>query len=223
MPAALSALVRVGALGVLGIGALGAGAALASPAGAQGQGSDVTSVVAAPELIDEVADAVVAQGTFVEEGAGVDPEDLAAVQARIRDAGQGWAIVALSTPPPRGTRNFVANLLAEVRPRDRSIDTVLVVTRDDVAGSSRAWDDAALDAALAAAIPVLDHDPAGGWSVVYEQLVGGPLPPAPSDGGGVDALVPWLAAAAVVITLVSIAAAALQLRERHRERSFRHL
>ncbi|MPY95712.1 MAG: hypothetical protein GEV08_22470 [Acidimicrobiia bacterium] len=53
-----------------------------------------------------------------------------------------------------------------------SIDTVVVLTLEDVAGSSRPYTEDQLDAAFAAAIPIFETDVARGFVFLYEQLTG---------------------------------------------------
>lgn len=193
---------------VLAVLALGAGASVGAQEDAGPE--DVVSVEAAPELLDEVSAALFGPGWYLEEGVAAAPGATADLRASLLAAGRDWGLVALTTPPPRGTRNFAANLLAEVRSQGSRIDTVLVVTWEDVAGASRAWSDAEVDAALSRALPVLGADVVEGWSAVHTELTGEALVVSPADGGSGGVAVPlWV----VVVGGLAAGAAAAGVAE----------
>lgn len=205
----------------LAVGSLVVGGGTA-PIGAQGPwvaqeaestDEDVVTVDAAPELIDEVAGELVATGWYVEEGAGVPADELAEVREAMLAAGSEWGLVALTTPPTRGTRNFAANLLAEVRSNRSRIDTVVVLTLEDVSGASRTASEDELDAAFEAAIPTFEVDVIDGFGVAYEELTGAALPEVESgSGGGLSVSLPLVVAGGLVAAAVVALVAALMAR-----------
>lgn len=206
------------AAGVVGVVVAGVGGGGGGAAGAQEdvEPGDVVSVEAAPELLEEVSGALLDVGWYVEEGSGVPAGPTADVRASMLAAGREWGLVALTTPPARGTRNFTANLLAEVRSRGSGIDTVLVVTEEDVSGFSRTASDAEVGAALEAALPVFGADVAQGWAAVYAELVGEALVVEPAGGDDGIGVPLWLLGAGGLLAGAAAGGVAVVAHRRER-------
>ena len=129
--------------------------------------------------LEEVSAKLVTQGWYNEPGAGTEDARLAEVQARLASTGTPWALVALAQNPSLGTKGFGDELLDLVR-AGGGPKTLVILTPTEVTASSRTYEEAELQAALAAAVPAFDRDVVAGFEALFADLTDGPAPPRPA-------------------------------------------
>lgn len=147
-------------------------------------GSQPASTATSSALGDDaqlalVADKLIAQGWYNEPGAGTEDGRLAEVQARLASTGSEWGLVALADNPALGTRVFSNEVLDLVRAKDGP-KTVVVLTPTEIAASSRTYEEADVQQALAASIPGFNRDVVAGFETLFAELTDGAAPPRPA-------------------------------------------
>ncbi len=169
------------------------GVSLATPASTEAQGG----------RLEEVSSTVLAKGWFNEVGAGTEDERLAEIQARLAGVGSPWGLVALAENPAPSTKAFGDELLDLVR-AGGGPKTVVILTPTEVSASSRTYDEATLQAALATAVPAFDRDVVAGFETLFAELTDGPAParPAPETSFPVVAVAGAVATGLAAVVLV---------------------
>ncbi len=161
--------VLVGGLGVLSV----------APASGQepsttvpGPGGQPASGVA---LADDVAAAIAADGWFADRASTTDPAALAALAGEL-SSGSDPVGFALLAQEPDGSSTVYAEQVLDALPAhgELGVETVAVLSPEDVGVVSDTWDDAAIDAALDSAIDDLRADPVVGLETLTDALASQP-------------------------------------------------
>lgn len=140
---------------------------------------------------DDVVDSLDRTGTYVEDGSGADPDEVAEVAAAIADEGDRWGLVALATPPASGATIHAEQLLGDLRARGSTVDTVAVFvggSSPEIGVMSLVHDDSALNRGIDRAADRLLAQPAAGLAALYSATTGKELDELTGDLGDAGAI-----------------------------------
>jgi hypothetical protein len=120
---------------------------------------------------DDVAQAVAAAGWFADVTAAVDSQELEALAGRLATQGDPIGFAVLAAAPEESSTVYAEDVLdALARHGELRIETVAVLSPEDVGVVSDTWDDEAIDAALDDVIDDLRSDPVEGLERLADAL-----------------------------------------------------
>jgi hypothetical protein len=140
----------------------------------------LTAASALAADVADVADALANDGFYVERGASISEDQAGDLVGAMRDAGEGFSLVVLSSEPAAGATTFADNVQASL---GRGIVLVIAPESLGFAGEGDVFDEAELNRALDAAADVngSDFDLAAVFVAEISGLpVGSPAEPVPA-------------------------------------------
>lgn len=124
-----------------------------------------------PVTVDAVAAAIAAEGWFADPASDVDTEQLGPLASRLSIGTDPIGFAVLATEPEGSSPAFAERVLDALPAQgERSIETVAVLSPNDVGVVSDAWDDRAIDDALDESIDALRADPVEGLAALGSAL-----------------------------------------------------